>query len=96
MKLDLYMQELLLPGTQHASAVSMQVDSFNRAQSGKMSRRISRLWSGKKSPKTPSPEGKGLYSQPSGGTNVTLDEMLIYQPVRGPTPVHKDPHVLSL
>ena len=59
---------------------SVQVDSFNRAQSGRMTRRISRLWSGKKSPKTPSPEGKTVATP--GGGNVTLDEMLIYQPVR--------------
>ena len=59
---------------------AVQVDSFNRAQSGRMSRRISRLWSGKKSPKTPSPEGKTMTTP--GGGNVTLDEMLIYQPVR--------------
>ena len=67
----------------HASghcAVALQVDSFNRHASGKGGGKLSRLFSTKKSPRgSPSPSGP-TTPQPSGGS-ISLDDMLLYQPV---------------
>ena len=67
----------------HASghhAVALQVDSFNRHASGKGGGKLSRLFSTKKSPRgSPSPNGPAT-PQPSGGS-ISLDDMLLYQPV---------------
>ena len=60
----------------------MQLDSFNKA-SAKSGRRLSRLFSGRKSPKTPSPGG-GSTPGGSAPASLTLEEMLLYQTVREP------------
>ena len=57
----------------------LQLDSFNKANT-RGTRRLSKLFSGRKSPKTPSPGGG---STPGGSApgNLTLEEMLLYQTV---------------
>ena len=67
------------PASGH-QAVALQVDSFNRHASGKGGGKLSRLFSTKKSPRgSPSPNGPAT-PQPSGGS-ISLDDMLLYQPV---------------
>ena len=72
----------------------MQLDSFNRAASTGRSGKFARLFSARKSPKTPgggsvaaSPArsvdngGAGLAT-PSSAPSMSLDDMLVYQNVR--------------
>lgn len=60
-----------------------QLDSFNRAASGK-SGKFGRLFSGRKSsPKTPGKDSPAKSDPPTPSTqpSLSLDDMLIYQPV---------------
>ena len=57
-----------------------QLDSFNKA-SAKSQRRLSRLFSGRKSPKTPSPGGGSTPGTSGAPPALTLEEMLLFQTV---------------
>ena len=61
------------------SFANVQLDSFNKANT-RGSRRLSKLFSGRKSPKTPSPGGGSTPGGP-GAPALTLEEMLLYQTV---------------
>jgi hypothetical protein len=65
------------------SAAFEQLDSFNRAASGRNGK-FTRLFSGRKSsPKTPNKESpaKSDPATPPTQASMSLDDMLIYQPV---------------
>ena len=77
---------LRLSATSHLTAVhaNLQLDSFNRTGS-RGSGKLSRLFSGKKSPRTqssPSPTNSQNLSPASMGGPVSVAEMLTYQNVR--------------
>ena len=61
------------------STLCVQLDSFNKANT-RGTRRLSKLFSGRKSPKTPSPGG-GSTPGGSAPATLTLEEMLLYQTV---------------
>lgn len=78
------------------SAPAVQLDSYNRASSTSRSGKFARLFSARKSPKTPgsvaaSParsvsgfdNGAGALT-PSSAPSMSLDDMLVYQNVRPP------------
>ena len=68
-----------------SQAPSAQVDSFNRASSGRGGK-LGRLFSGRSrpSPKTPNTASPAKSDPPTPptGPSLSLDDMLIYQPVR--------------
>ncbi len=73
----------LLPIVHSEQCLCIQLDSFNRAASGRGGK-LGRLFSGRKSsPKTPGKESpaKSDPATPPTQPNLSLDDMLIYQPV---------------
>lgn len=78
----------------------MQLDSFNRAASGRNGK-FTRLFSGRKSsPKTPNRESpaKSDPATPPTQPNLSLDDMLIYQPVMYPAywPLLENEHFMHI
>lgn len=65
----------------HFVPLAVQLDSFSKA-STRSGRRLSRLFSGRKSPKTPSPGGSTTPGSTATPPPMTLDDMMLYQTVR--------------